>query len=88
VRGEVLAADPFGNLLTSVREGDLGAGRVVGVEVGGCTARFVRTFGDGEPGELVALVGSSGRLELAVREGSAREAIGGARGTPIVARLG
>jgi S-adenosylmethionine hydrolase len=88
VRGEVLAADPFGNLLTSVRERDLDGARVAAVEVGGRRARFVRTFGEGAPGELVALVGSSGRLEVAVREASAARALGAARGTPVVVRFG
>lgn len=89
VRGEVLAADPFGNLLTSVREGDLGGGAVE-VQIGGRAARFVRTFGDGAPGELVALVGSSGRLELAVREGSAARALGpdARRGSVVLVRGG
>jgi len=90
VRGEVLAADPFGNLLTSVREGDLGGARGLEVQVGGRAARFVRTFGDGAPGELVALVGSSGRLELAVREGSAARALGpdAHRGSVVLVRGG
>jgi S-adenosylmethionine hydrolase len=85
VRGEVVAADGFGNLLTSVREEDLPGG-ALDVEVAGRAARLVRTYGDGAPGELVALVGSSGRLELAVREGSAARALGAARGLPVVVR--
>jgi S-adenosylmethionine hydrolase len=85
VCGEVLTADPFGNLLTSVREEDLPAA-VAGVEVGGRAARLVRTYGDGAPGELVALVGSSARLELAVREGSAARVLAAARGLPVVVR--
>ena len=74
VRGEVLAADTFGNLFTSIRADDLG-GAAVTVEVEGRAARFVRTFGDGASGELLAMVGSGGRLELAVREGSAARLI-------------
>ena len=88
VRGEVLAADPFGNLLTSIREGDLGGAAPASVEVAGRSARFVRTFGDGAPGELLAMIGSSGRLELAVREGSAARALGAGRGAGVVVRLG
>jgi S-adenosylmethionine hydrolase len=86
VRGETLAADPFGNVVTSVRLSDLPAGRAVArVEVGGRVARWVRTFGEGRPGELLALVGSGGRVELAVREESAAALLGRTRG--VVVRL-
>jgi S-adenosylmethionine hydrolase len=84
VRGEVLLSDPFGNLLTSLRAADLdGAAEVV---VAGRGARVVRTFGEGAPGELLALAGSSGRVEIALREGSAAAALGARRGEPVVAR--
>ncbi len=84
VEGEVLIADPFGNLVTSIRARDLGEGAPVrAVWVGERPARWVRTFGEGAPGELVALVGSRGRVEVAVREGSAAAATGGARGIRV-----
>jgi S-adenosyl-L-methionine hydrolase (adenosine-forming) len=85
LRGECLAADPFGNVVTSVRAADLAAlGGSPGVTVAGRPARLVRTFGEGRPGELLALVGSGGRLEIAVREGSATALHGLVRGTPVV----
>lgn len=87
--GEVIFKDRFGNLITNIsgtrltRSG-LEAGTVV-VEIG--TRRIAglsRTFhdlsldssaqSDGLP--LVALVGSNGYLEVAVRDGSAAEALG------------
>jgi S-adenosylmethionine hydrolase len=83
VRGETLAADPFGNLVTSIREGDLGGAEVGRAEVDGRAARFVRTFGDGRPGELLAMVGSGGRVEIAVREGSAAAVLGRVRGVAV-----
>jgi S-adenosylmethionine hydrolase len=85
VHGVALVADAFGNLLTSIREADLPAGPLR-AEVGGLPARVVRTYGEARPGELVALVGSSGRLEVAVREGSAAALLGGGRGTALVIR--
>jgi S-adenosylmethionine hydrolase len=75
LEGTCLAADPFGNLVTSVRRADLGAASVAGVTVAGRPARLVATFGEGEPGELLALWGSGGRLEIAVREGSAAKGL-------------
>jgi S-adenosylmethionine hydrolase len=86
VRGEVLLADPFGNLVTSLRAEDLGG--PCAVEAAGRRARWVTTFGEGAPGELLAMIGSSGRLEIAVREGSAARALGAGRGAVVVARPG
>jgi S-adenosylmethionine hydrolase len=70
-RGEILTVDHFGNLLTGLSS--------VGVEgkwelvCGG--RRFAldggRTFSDVAPGALVLYVGSSGRVEVALRDGSA-----------------
>jgi S-adenosyl-L-methionine hydrolase (adenosine-forming) len=84
VRGETLAADPFGNVVTSIRDSDLPAGApVASVEVEGMAARWVRTFGEGRPGELLALLGSGGRIELAVREASAAAVLGRTRGVKV-----
>jgi S-adenosylmethionine hydrolase len=86
LHGRTLAADPFGNLVTSIREADL-EGPVLSVRVGDRTARWVRTFGEGGHGELLAMVGSGGRVEIALREGSAAEALGGVRGLPVRVEL-
>lgn len=83
LRGEVLLADPFGNLLTSLRACHLPSGPL-SVEVAGRAARVVRTYGEAHPGELVALLGSSGRLEVSVREGSAARTLGVGRGAAVV----
>jgi len=83
VVGETLAADPFGNLVTSIRAADLGGSPVAAASADGRPARWVRTFGEGAPGELLAMVGSGGRVEVAVREGSAAALLGRARGVPV-----
>jgi S-adenosylmethionine hydrolase len=44
--------------------------------VDGAEVRLVRTYGEGEEGEVVALFGSEGLLEIAVRNGSALERLG------------
>jgi len=87
VHGRTLTADPYGNVVTSIRELDV-RGRVTSVWVGDRQARWVRTFGDGERGELLALLGSGGRVEVAVREGNAAMMLGGAAGLPVRVRLG
>ncbi len=83
IRGVMLAADPFGNVVTSIRAGDLAGAAVMEVDVSGRKARFARTFGEGERGELLALVGSGGRVELAVREGSAARLLGAGSGMAV-----
>lgn len=88
LRGIALGADRFGNVVTSIRGADLGAAGVAAAFAGDLPARWVRTFGEGAPGELVALVGSGGRVELAIREGSAAGRLGGARGLPVRLVLG
>jgi S-adenosylmethionine hydrolase len=85
LHGEVVMADSFGNLLTSIREAEI-EGEPGAVEVAGRPARWVRTFGEGLPGELLALVGSWGRVELAVREGSAARHLGTWRGAAVTLR--
>ena len=87
LHGRTLAADPFGNLVTSIRERDL-VGRVTLAWVGDRQARWVRTFAEGAAGELLAMIGSGGRVEIAVREGSAAEALGDVRGLPVRVRVG
>lgn len=83
LRGVLLAADPFGNVVTSIRGGDLAGAAVMEVDVSGRKARFVRTYGEGERGELLALVGSGGRLEIAVREGNAARLLGAGAGIAV-----
>ena len=82
-RGQVLLVDRFGNLISNIEpEGALGA--EARVRVGTTSIRCAGTYGDVEPGELVAYVGSFGQLEIAVRDGSAAERLGAERGTPII----
>jgi hypothetical protein len=79
--GLVLTVDRFGNLITNL------TGRGDGtVEVQGKLLRIVRTYGDVTEGELLALIGSHGLLEVAVRGGSAARTLGIGRGAPVTLR--
>jgi S-adenosylmethionine hydrolase len=84
--GEVAYVDDFGNLLTNI-PGDAFAKLAtepMRVTVGGEKVdRVVRTYGEAEPGTLVALISSSGCLEVAVSQGSAAAALGVTVGTPV-----
>jgi S-adenosylmethionine hydrolase len=75
VRGETLLPDRFGNLITSIERSDLPPAPFT-VRLGRRSLRFVRTFGDARKGEAVAWLGSGGRLELGVVEGSLVERLG------------
>jgi S-adenosyl-L-methionine hydrolase (adenosine-forming) len=72
IDGEVLTIDRFGNALTNLLVRDV---EMVLLELGGPSRQFrlVRTYADARPGEGVALIGSNGFLELAVRDGSAAQ---------------
>lgn len=80
LRAQVVYVDRFGNLVTNVRlqewtgEG-VGPSRIR-VVIDDMALDVRRTYADVEPGALLALVGSSGYLEVAVREGSAAERLG------------
>lgn len=80
-RGEVIVVDRFGNAVTN-----LPGVQVREVRVGNREVPVGRAYGVVEPGEPVALVGSSGLLEIAVRDGSASAALGLARGSVVRCR--
>lgn len=65
----VLHCDHFGNVITNLPPRALKSLHAVN----GARLRPVRTYGEGEPNELLALLGSNGRVELAVRQASAAE---------------
>jgi S-adenosylmethionine hydrolase len=78
LRGEIIAVDRFGNAITN-----LVAARAGRLEIGGRSIPVRRTYADVATGELLALAGSSGLLEIACRDGSAATALGAARGAVV-----
>lgn len=91
IDGEVLRVDRFGNLMTNIGEESLEAW-TEGVEVFVGDVRIghlTSTYGDSAPGACCALVGSAGRLEIAVNSGHAANRLGVGRGVHVhVRRLG
>ena len=95
VQAEVLHVDRFGNLITNLigerltvwvgheRDhltfdvGDSPGSRITGLS---------QTFADAIEGELVAYIGSGGRLEIAVRNGSAAAELKAGRHTQVTVR--
>lgn len=108
ITGEVLHADHFGNVITSIgllawSESDLiltpafrepQRGEPVRFRATGATVTVAgqkiagvhRTYAKVTPGETLALVGSEGHLEIAVREGSAAQRLGLHPGDTVILR--
>jgi S-adenosylmethionine hydrolase len=84
-RGEVLAADRFGNLITNIPAEWLGAtaGAFEVIVAGQPVGPLRTTYGDVAPGQVLALVGSLGLLEISVRDGSAAVRLGVDRGAEV-----
>lgn len=83
--GQVLHVDRFGNLITNIPQGLLPADqfwrvRIMGHEVIGLSKAYALAA----DGELVALIDSSGYLEIAVRNGNAAATLQANRGTGVI----
>jgi S-adenosylmethionine hydrolase len=90
LRGEVIHADRFGNLITNLRRGvldALGPPQRLVVTCAGRTLPVCRTYGDVNSGALLALIDSSELLEIAQSSGSAAEVLGVGRGAPVEVKV-
>ncbi len=85
IAGSVVHVDRFGNLVTSIHADSVtGLSTQTRLRVCGRLVRMVGTYGDLDRGEVGALRGSSGRLEIAAREASAAALLKARRGTPVL----
>jgi S-adenosylmethionine hydrolase len=90
LEGSVIYVDGFGNLVTNIDRATLKAFvasfRVPRVSVTiarGASMEVFQAYGDVPPGAGLALVGSFGLLEIAVRDGSAASDLGLAQGASV-----
>ncbi len=83
LQGEIIAVDRFGNAVTNL----VGA-RGGSIRVGNRILAVKRTYADVRDGEAVAVVGSTGLIEVAVRNGSAASALGLSRGSRVILEHG
>ena len=88
IRGEVMSIDSFGNLVTNILSDHLAGKPDDSRACIACgiyeTFGIYQSYSGHAPGVLVALLGSSGRLELAVVGDNAAERTGVSIGTPVV----
>lgn len=83
ITGTILKSDKFGNLLTNIGATDLPEASIGwSIEIGDQRiSRFARYYSEIKHGEVFAILGSSGLLELAINRGSAQEELGVQPGT-------
>jgi len=85
LRAEVVYVDRFGNLVTNIRPLVHQSVESMNLRlvVGGVSLVVHRSYADAPPGGLLALIGSDGYLEIAVREGNAAECLALGVGAPV-----
>jgi S-adenosylmethionine hydrolase len=94
MRGVVLRVDRFGNLITNFTPQDAPALFQANVPpfklvVGKREVTSLRTnYAEGAPGEVFAIVGSMGFIEIAANRGSAAQTTGAAKGSEVLLALG
>lgn len=81
-RGSVQYIDHFGNLVTNI-PGDTLANRSWHIRVGEELVPYYTTYGETQPGTLLALIGSHGYVEVAVSNGNAAERLAGQVGARV-----
>ena len=75
--GQVVVVDNFGNLSTNLTGADLTGMDKVMVRIAGREIQgLVKTFGDRQPGELVALLGEADDLTISIVNGDAAGTLG------------
>jgi S-adenosylmethionine hydrolase len=82
VQGEVIAIDRFGNAITNLLGAHAGT-----LVLQKKTLRLHRTYGDLGDGEVAAVVGSSGLIEIVQRGGRASDALRLERGARVVLQI-
>jgi hypothetical protein len=83
--GEVAMVDVFGNLNTNILASAIPHPHsTVKIEIEGITIEGVtRTFGNAQPGSLIATIDSTGALAISVVNGNAAQQLGADIGTPV-----
>ncbi len=86
VSGVVITIDHFGNLITNIDGGLIERFVSPRIRAGNHAFPLLRTYGDVQPGDYLALINSFGVVEIARAEQSAAEGLGLSRGAPVTVR--
>lgn len=90
VKGVVLKVDKFGSLITNITPGDVPMmfGSEFTIKVGNASVRkLVSNYSEGGKGEVVAIIGSGGFLEISVNKGSAAHVAGATKGSEVLVAM-
>jgi hypothetical protein len=72
ILGEIVAIDQFGNLVTNIAADRMGDFPTIEIKVGAAQIKELsKTYGEHKKGEVLALIGSGGTLEISVSKGNA-----------------
>ena len=86
LQGEIIHIDVFGNLISNISEASLSefSGAPSSIRIGKRVIDGLKkAYCEAKRGEVMALIGSGGFLEVSAREGSARKELGVKRGDKI-----
>lgn len=90
IQGEVIWVDHFGNLVTNISQeilGEFAPNGMVEIEIKGERVRGLKTsYEEGEEGEIIALWGSAGFLEISLKERNLHRDLGWGRGEKVWVR--
>ena len=85
IRGNVIHIDHFGNLITNIPSTQLKNKRILSIKIGTNTIeKLSNSYAEVAEGELIALPGSAGFLEIAIRDGNAGEVLHMQRNDEII----
>jgi S-adenosyl-L-methionine hydrolase (adenosine-forming) len=93
-KGIVLKTDKFGNLITNIGPKDIpqifdGSSSSFKIVVGKAEVTKLRTnYAEGAPGELFAILGSTGFLEISTNKGAASRVAGADKGSEVAVTIG
>jgi S-adenosylmethionine hydrolase len=92
-KGLVLKTDKFGNLITNITANDIpqifdGSSNGFKITVGKAeVSKLCSSYAEGAPGELFAIVGSSGFLEISTNKGLASRLAGADKGSEVAVTI-
>jgi len=82
--GKVIGKDYFGNLTTNILDFHLKNLNDIVIHIGNRQIKgMVQTFGDREPGELIALIGTDQDLSISIVNGDASKELALETGAPV-----
>lgn len=85
LEARVLKADRFGNLITNLESSDLPP--AFHLAIGGARIEsLLDSYASAQDGEIFAIEGSSGYIEISIKQASAAAALGAGPGTPLKVR--